>query len=151
MNRIETFNDFDIYDPDRDNDYQRGDLKQRLSDALEGFAQQTQALGEILKEQVEAISRRRRTLAELEKLQANFNVPFKALEKRLSLLQQINMLDSAHDVRRMSTSELQARIDAVETINRLEPDPTNRPSIKSLRERVRLLSKIEFDEAEAVS
>ena len=35
-----------------------------------------------------------------------------------------------------------------ETINRLEPDPENRASIKGLRERARLLTQIEEAEAE---
>jgi hypothetical protein len=41
----------------------------------------------------------------------------------------------------MSIHELAARIEALETINRLEPDAAERPSTKFLRSRAKRLTK----------
>ena len=145
-------------DYEYDADTQRGELNQRLDDTIVNHARVTKALCDALGEKIEAIEKRHQFLVGLERLQADFKVPFRQLEKRLLLLQQINSLEQGgvyvaqndeEPLAQMTTEQLQKRIDCIQTINRLEPDSEKRASIKSLRERARLLSKIEHAQAEA--
>jgi hypothetical protein len=144
------------YDTQYDADTERGQLNQRLDYTIENHARVTKVLCDELGEKIEAIERRHQFLVGLEQLQDDFKVPLKQLEKRLLLLQQINSLQQGaaygaqndnEPLARMTTEQLQKRIDCLQTINRLEPDPEKRISIKSLRERARLLSSIEHTEA----
>ena len=143
-------------DYDYDTDAERSELNQRLDNTIENHARVTKALCDALGEKIEAIEKRHKFLVGLEQLQADFQVPLKQLEKRLLLLQQINSLQQGgvnvaqndnEPLARMTTEQLKKRIDCIQTINRLEPDPEKRASIKSLRERARLLSRIEHAEA----
>jgi hypothetical protein len=118
-------------------------LNDTLSEAIARYAEDTKAIGERLAEQVEIIGRRRQVLAEMQGLERYGETPTKVLEKRLSLLQQIQDLHTRlPGLASNHVSRLQERIDAIETIARLEPDPHNRPSLKILRERAKLLTTI---------
>jgi hypothetical protein len=137
---------------DYDADFDRGNLNQRLDETIERYAEATKDLCASLDEKIAAIAERHHVLVGLEKLQANFDVPLKTLSKRLGLLQQIDALQEKWSrgneaaFATMSTDRLVERIKAFETIARLEPDPEKRASIKSLRERARLLTTIEHGE-----
>jgi hypothetical protein len=130
------------YNPEEDQDRAHGALNQKLSDSIRQCAKETVMLGDELKEKLQAISDRHQVLNELEALQDDFNVPLKQLEKRLQLLQQIKAFGLFDHLAKASTHELEQRIQAIETINALEPDPDNRPTLKSLRERAKLLQEV---------
>jgi hypothetical protein len=96
--------------------------------------------------QVEAIGERHKVLAELQELERYADQPIKVLEKRLALYQQVAEVEAQWpDLANSSDYALKQRIDAIETIARLEPDAANRPSLKVLRERAKLLTTIEAD------
>ncbi|HEY1363891.1 MAG TPA: hypothetical protein VGF60_16750 [Xanthobacteraceae bacterium] len=133
-----------------DHDADRGELKQRLDETIEDLAGGIQKLSESLGEQMSYLKNRHRLLAEMQRLQTDYSVPLKQLEKRLALLNQIRALSAGTELAEMSTDQLNQRIACIETIRRLEPEG-QRVSIKSLRERARLLQRVEqaADDAQA--
>ena len=128
-------------------DPDRGELRQRLDQTIENLAAGIQDLVNKLSEQMAYLKNRHRLLAEMQRLQADYNVPIKQLEKRLGLLNQIRTLSTGTELEELSTDQLKQRIECIETIHRLEPEG-QRVSIKSLRERARLLQRIEHTTTE---
>lgn len=131
-----------------DNDLDRGELKQRLDQTIETLADDIQRLSNKLSEQTAYLKNRHRLLAEMERLQTDYNMPIKQLEKRLGLLNQIRTLSTGTELTELSTDQLKQRIEYIETIRHLEPEGQRVP-IKSLRERVRLLERVEHATTEA--
>jgi predicted RNase H-like nuclease (RuvC/YqgF family) len=118
------------------------ELRAQIDDTIEDLACSIQKLTASLDEQMSYLKNRHRLLAELERLEADYSVPFKQLERRLALLTEIRRLSVGTELAELSTDQLKQRIEYIETIRRLEPEG-QRVSIKSLRERARLLERVE--------
>jgi hypothetical protein len=141
------------YDYDDDTD-DRGERETITEGQLEGIdnlvervADETKQLAKTLVGQLNYLQQRHKLLRQLQTLEPHaadsFGKPMsvKQLQQRVELLAACQNVSP--DLIELSTDKLKERIAAVETINRLEPDPNNRTSLKSLRERARLLREVD--------
>jgi|ERR1700688_1029466 len=134
------------YSREEDDDQVEAHLE-GLDQTVENLANTVTQLTSDLEKQCKYISDRHKLLVSLQALEPRAETPIKKLKEREELLRRIRSYGP--EFAELSTEKLQERIECFETINRLEPDPENRASIKGLRERARLLTRIEEAEAEA--
>jgi hypothetical protein len=129
------------------------DQTETLSDAIERITEDAATLSKALGKQVEYLATRHKLIGQMMDLEADAKAPLKTLEKRAAVLQQIVTLSSnlenrlGWDVKRTTVEALKERVELIETIKRLEPGEA--APIKTLRERARLLERIELADADS--
>jgi hypothetical protein len=137
----------DEYDND-DGPQEICDQGETLADAIERITEDAKKLADSLGEQVKYLATRHKLAVEMAKLEDGAATPLKSLEKRVAVLQQVTALTNGlnhrlgFDAKSVSLEALKERVTLIETINRLEPGEVATP-IKKLRERARLLERIE--------
>jgi hypothetical protein len=143
-----------LFNEDGDEVEVTADPGETLASAVERITKDAEELADQFKLKVEYLAKRHKLAQEMAALEAGADVPLKTLEKRVAVLQQIKDASTfinnrlGWDVKGYTEPVLKERVDLIETINRLEPGEAQ--PIKKLRQRAKLLERIEQAEPEDI-